>query len=96
MMKFKEFIARYNAGILPGDASWRAYDIENMAVKSTLRLALKELGYSCGREPYFAISRVMADYDLDTIERTRRLLELWYVWGSIADGRRTRKLKLRS
>jgi len=95
MISFKEFIEKYNTGDIANDASWRAYAVEDMPVQGTLRAALKELRYRCGKETYLALSRVMSDYGIDTIERTRMLLELWYVWSSIANGKRTRKLKLR-
>jgi len=89
---FREFIELYDSGEIQNDASWRAYDIGAMSSNTHVRAALKVLRYRVSKELELSCARIAADYQIATPMRANYLLGLWYVWRSIAQGQRTRKL----
>lgn len=89
-MNFKDFIAAYGDGSITKDATWRAYGIDAMVRPSSIREAMKSLGY---RDfSYTGLSQLARDYGLANAPYAANILGLWWTWKRIASGEVKRRL----
>lgn len=90
---FREFREAYQNGTIVEDATWRAYDIEDMVNPTRSGEGLRQL--TNYQADYFGYAAFAAIYGIENAQRAQFLLGLWRTWQRIATGEVKQRLKLR-